>query len=40
MFDLPSSSAWALGLLVGINLVFWGVRAIVGASILQRALAR
>jgi uncharacterized membrane protein HdeD (DUF308 family) len=36
--DLPSSAAWAIGLLVGINLIFWGMRALVGASILRRAL--
>jgi uncharacterized membrane protein HdeD (DUF308 family) len=24
--NLPSSAAWAIGLLVGVNLVFWGVR--------------
>ena len=33
--NLPSSSAWAIGLLVGINLVFWGVRALVGAQLLK-----
>ncbi|MGI9097473.1 MAG: HdeD family acid-resistance protein [Solirubrobacteraceae bacterium] len=37
---LPSSAAWAIGLLVGINLVFWGMRALVAASILKRALPR
>jgi uncharacterized membrane protein HdeD (DUF308 family) len=35
--DLPSSAAWAIGLLVGINLVFWGVRALMLASMLKRA---
>lgn len=35
--DLPSSAAWAIGLLVGVNLVFWGVRALVAASLLKRA---
>jgi uncharacterized membrane protein HdeD (DUF308 family) len=34
--DLPSSAAWAIGLLVGINLVFFGVRALVAASVLSR----
>jgi uncharacterized membrane protein HdeD (DUF308 family) len=38
--SLPSSAAWAIGLLVGINLVFWGMRALVAATILTRALAR
>jgi uncharacterized membrane protein HdeD (DUF308 family) len=38
--SLPSSAAWAIGLLVGINLVFWGMRALVTATILKRALAR
>lgn len=33
--DLPSSAAWAIGLLVGINLLFWGVRALVAASALK-----
>jgi len=35
---LPSSAAWAIGLLVGINLVFWGVHALVAASALKRVL--
>lgn len=26
--DLPSSAEWAIGLLVGVSLVFWGVRAL------------
>jgi uncharacterized membrane protein HdeD (DUF308 family) len=34
--DLPSSAAWAIGLLVAINLVFWGVRAIIIAMALRR----
>jgi uncharacterized membrane protein HdeD (DUF308 family) len=34
--DLPSSADWAIGLLVGINLIFWGVRALVAASLLGR----
>jgi len=37
--DLPSSAEWAIGLLVGINLVFWGVRALVAASLLKRVVA-
>jgi uncharacterized membrane protein HdeD (DUF308 family) len=36
--DLPSSANWAIGLLVGINLLFWGVRALVGASLIKSAL--
>jgi uncharacterized membrane protein HdeD (DUF308 family) len=36
--DLPSSAAWAIGLLVGINLVFWGVRAIVVSVLMKRVL--
>jgi uncharacterized membrane protein HdeD (DUF308 family) len=32
----PSSAAWAIGLLVGINLVFWGVRAFTAAWLLKR----
>ncbi len=31
----PSSSAWAIGLLVGIDLVFWGVRALTAAWLLR-----
>ena len=37
--DLPSSAAWAIGLLVGVNLVFWGVRALIAAQMLKRATA-
>jgi uncharacterized membrane protein HdeD (DUF308 family) len=33
--SLPSSAAWAIGLLVGINLVFWGVRALLAARLLK-----
>jgi uncharacterized membrane protein HdeD (DUF308 family) len=33
---LPSSAAWAIGLLVGINLIIWGVRALTGAWLLKR----
>jgi uncharacterized membrane protein HdeD (DUF308 family) len=33
--SLPSSATWAIGLLVGINLVFWGVRALIGARLLK-----
>jgi uncharacterized membrane protein HdeD (DUF308 family) len=33
--SLPSSAGWAIGLLLGINLIWWGVRALVGARILK-----
>lgn len=33
--SLPSSAAWAIGLLMGINLVLWGVRALIGARLLK-----
>ncbi len=33
--SLPSSAGWAIGLLIGINLIFWGVRALVGAHLLK-----
>jgi uncharacterized membrane protein HdeD (DUF308 family) len=38
VLDLPSSADWAIGLLVGINLVLWGVRALYAATVLRRAL--
>jgi uncharacterized membrane protein HdeD (DUF308 family) len=31
----PSSSAWAIGLLVGIDLVFWGMRVLAAAWLLR-----
>jgi uncharacterized membrane protein HdeD (DUF308 family) len=34
--DLPISAGWAIGLLVGINLMFWGVRALTVARLLKR----
>jgi uncharacterized membrane protein HdeD (DUF308 family) len=34
--DLPSSAEWAIGLLVGVNLLFWGTRALIAASLLKR----
>lgn len=37
--DLPSSAAWAIGLLVGIELIFWGIRALLLASLLERVAA-
>jgi uncharacterized membrane protein HdeD (DUF308 family) len=36
--DLPSSAGWAIGLLVGVNLVFWGIRALLAASALKHAV--
>jgi uncharacterized membrane protein HdeD (DUF308 family) len=33
--DLPSSAAWAIGLLVGIHLIVWGVRAVMAAELLR-----
>jgi uncharacterized membrane protein HdeD (DUF308 family) len=35
--SLPSSAAWAIGLLVGIDLVFWGTRVLMAASVLKPA---
>jgi uncharacterized membrane protein HdeD (DUF308 family) len=34
--DLPSSAAWAIGLLVGINLIFWSLRSMIGAQLLKQ----
>jgi len=36
--NLPSSADWAIGLLVGIDLIFWGVRALAGAHALKQLL--
>lgn len=33
--SLPSSATWAIGLLVGVDLIFWGVRALVGSRLLK-----
>jgi uncharacterized membrane protein HdeD (DUF308 family) len=33
--NLPSSAGWAIGLLVGVNLIWWGVRALIAASQLR-----
>jgi uncharacterized membrane protein HdeD (DUF308 family) len=33
--SLPSSGTWAIGLLVGVDLIFWGVRALVSARLLK-----
>jgi uncharacterized membrane protein HdeD (DUF308 family) len=35
--ELPSSAGWAIGLLVGINLILFGARALILASLLKRA---
>ena len=36
--ELPSSAAWAIGLLVGVNLIFWSIRAFGTAQILKQRL--
>jgi uncharacterized membrane protein HdeD (DUF308 family) len=36
--ELPSSAGWAIGLLVGINLLFWGIRALTFAALVKRAM--
>jgi uncharacterized membrane protein HdeD (DUF308 family) len=36
--ELPSSAAWAIGLLVGVNLLFWSVRALAAARLLGKRL--
>jgi uncharacterized membrane protein HdeD (DUF308 family) len=36
--ELPSSAGWAIGLLVGIDLLFWAVRALAGAHALKLLL--
>jgi uncharacterized membrane protein HdeD (DUF308 family) len=33
--SLPSSATWAIGLLVGVDLIFWGARAILSARLLR-----
>jgi uncharacterized membrane protein HdeD (DUF308 family) len=38
--DLPSSAEWAIGLIVGVNLIFWGTRTLVAASLLKRVVER
>jgi uncharacterized membrane protein HdeD (DUF308 family) len=35
--DLPSSAGWAIGLLVGVNLIFFGVRCIAAAALVDKA---
>jgi uncharacterized membrane protein HdeD (DUF308 family) len=34
--SLPSSAAWAIGLLVGIYLIWWGMDALIAATMLKR----
>jgi uncharacterized membrane protein HdeD (DUF308 family) len=36
--SLPSSAAWAIGLLVGIDLIFGGLRALIAARLLKAAV--
>jgi uncharacterized membrane protein HdeD (DUF308 family) len=36
--ELPNSAAWAIGLLVGVNLIFWSIRALIGARLLKQQL--
>ena len=36
--ELPSSAAWAIGLLVGINMLFWSMRAFAAAGLLRTRL--
>jgi uncharacterized membrane protein HdeD (DUF308 family) len=36
--DLPSSAGWAIGLLVGVNLIFFALRCIAAAALLDTAL--
>jgi uncharacterized membrane protein HdeD (DUF308 family) len=36
--SLPSSAAWAVGLIVGVNLVVWGARALAAGWTLHKAL--
>jgi uncharacterized membrane protein HdeD (DUF308 family) len=35
---LPSTAAWAIGLLVGVNLVFFGVRALIAWHAINRVV--
>ena len=36
MVSLPSSAAWAIGLLVGIYMIWWGMDALIAAALLKR----
>jgi uncharacterized membrane protein HdeD (DUF308 family) len=38
--NLPSSAGWAIGLLVGIYMIWWGIDALIAASLLKRVLDR
>jgi uncharacterized membrane protein HdeD (DUF308 family) len=38
--NLPSSAGWAIGLLVGIYMIWWGIDALIAASLLKRVLER
>jgi uncharacterized membrane protein HdeD (DUF308 family) len=38
--DLPSSAGWAIGLLVGIYMIWWGIDALIAASLLKQVLDR
>lgn len=38
--DLPSSAEWVIGLIVGVNLTFWGTRTLVAASLLKLVFER
>jgi uncharacterized membrane protein HdeD (DUF308 family) len=36
--SLPSSAAWAVGLIVGVSLIFWGTRSLIAGWALHKAL--
>ena len=36
--SLPSSAAWAIGLVVGVYLIWWGTDALMASALLKRAL--
>jgi uncharacterized membrane protein HdeD (DUF308 family) len=38
--DLPSSANWAIGLLVGIYMIWWGTEALIAASLLKHVSDR
>jgi uncharacterized membrane protein HdeD (DUF308 family) len=38
--NLPSSANWAIGLLVGIYMTWWGAEALIAASLLKHVLDR
>lgn len=35
--SLPSSAAWAIGLLVGLSMIWWGMDALIAAAVLKGA---